>query len=79
MSDERLRDRLWGGNRADSYRRGRLLTGVGFLVFMLGRLAGATGGWISTAVLVVAAVIVVFGAMELWNWRSLPDGTPSAT
>ena len=79
MSDERLRDRLWGGNRADSYRRGRLLTGVGFLVFMLGRLAGATGGWISTAVLVVAAVIVVFGAMELWNWRSLPDDSRSAT
>ena len=79
MRDERLRGRLWGGTRADSYRRGRLLTGVGFLVFMLSRLAGATRGWISTAVLVVATVIVVFGAMELWNWRSLPDGTPSAT
>lgn len=76
MRDPRLSDRPWGGTRADSYRRGWLLTCVGFHVFMLGRLAGATGGWISTAVLVAATVTLVFGLMELWNWRSLPDDPP---
>lgn len=77
MPDEPLSARLWGGTRSDAQRRGSLLGGLGVLVLALRSLVGATEGWTGTAALIVAGVIVVFGAMELWNWRSLPDDPPS--
>ncbi|MBL8776621.1 MAG: hypothetical protein JNK12_11830 [Acidimicrobiales bacterium] len=77
MPDRRLATRMFGGTRSDAYHRGRLLTVLGFLVVMLSRLAGVTGGWAATAVLIGASLIVVFGLMELWNWRSLTDEPPS--
>lgn len=73
MPDARGRERVWGGTRSDAYRRGGVLTSLGFAFFLLSRVAGFTDGWMGTAALIIAAVIVVIGAMELWNWRSLPD------
>lgn len=76
MPDERRHARVWGGTRSDAYRRGSLLGALGVVVLALRSLVGATEGWTGTAALIGAGVIVVFGAMELWNWRSLPDEPP---
>lgn len=77
MPDEPLSARLWGGTRSDAFFRGCLLGALGVLLFALRGLVGATGGWIGMAALIVPGVVVVFGAMEFWNWRSLPDDPPS--